>query len=167
MKSWVVRYTGAIVVGLMYKIFYIIFSPLTINSTFFLLDPFFNVIMKGNSLVFDAVTFSFIPACTAASAYLLLTVLILLTRGIDYRKGLKMFIVGSAAILIMNIVRIITLILVRLNLGKNYFDSLHLVFWYGVSTLFVVFVWITLVKLYNVKGIPVVSDMKAIWKYFQ
>ena len=162
MKSIILRYGFAILLALSYPVFYFVFSPLTIFSTFFLLDPFFQVTLVGSSILFDSVAFTFIPACTAASAYILLGVLILLTRNIGFRKGLQMFFIGSGAILVMNIVRIISLMWVRLNLGQNYFDAVHVLMWYGVSTLFVFLVWVLLNKWYQIKEVPVYSDIKTV-----
>jgi exosortase/archaeosortase family protein len=75
-----------------------------------------------------------------------------------------MFFIGSAAIFTMNLLRILTLILVYLNLGKNYFDSLHLLMWHLVSTLFVVLVWIFLTSNFRVKNIPLLSDIRWLLK---
>ena len=73
-----------------------------------------------------------------------------------------MFFIGAAAIFFMNIARIVILVFVYLNFGKNYFDLVHIVFWHVVSTIFVAAVWIALVEWYKIKQIPVYSDIKEI-----
>jgi exosortase/archaeosortase family protein len=165
MKSLLLRYGSALAIAFGYELFYVVFSPLTLLGSFLVLFPFLPVVLSSNSLIFEGITFMFIPACTAASAYLLLAVLILVTKGIKFKNGLKMFLLGSLAILCMNIVRIVTLIIVYFWLGKNVFDSLHLFYWYIISTLFVVLVWIWLTKKFKVKSIPVYSDIKKLHAY--
>ena len=64
----------------------------------------------------------------------------------------------------MNILRIDLLIFVLLEFGSDLFDKIHLVFWNFISGLYVAFVWIFLVKKFKVKSIPVVSDVKELYK---
>jgi len=155
-----IRYGLAILLGAFHQVFYWIFSPWTLHSTYWLLSIFYDVILEGSSISFDSVTFALIPACTAATAYLLLSLLVLLTRGISVMTRLKMFIYGALLILLFNTLRIFLLVWVYVSFGENYFDALHLVFWHVVSTVVVVLIWIFLTKHYKVKGIPIYSDFK-------
>ena len=155
-----IRYIFAVLIGIFNGVFYWVFSPWTLHSTYWLLSLFFDVILEGNTITFDSVTFALIPACTAATAYLLLSLLVLLTRGISVLTRIKIFVYGSLLILLFNTLRIFILIWVYVSFGKNYFDMLHIVFWNVVSTVAVVLIWVLLTKHYKVKGIPVYSDVK-------
>ena len=162
MKSVVPRYIGAVLLALSYNLLYLVLSPITVLGSFVLLDPFYNVALVGTELIFDSVTFSFIPACIAVSAYLFLGALILFTRGIGWRLALKMFAIGSGAIFLANLMRILFLVWVYVQYGRNIFESLHFSIWFLVSTVFIAGLWIGLVKYYEVKGVPVYSDLKAV-----
>ena len=157
-----IRYVLAVLVGIFYQIFYWIFSPWTLHSTYWILNLVYNVVLEGNLITFDSVTFALIPACTAATAYLLLTMLILVTRGIKLLTRIKIWIYGCLLILVFNTLRIFLLIWIYVTFGQNYFDALHLVFWHVISTVVVVLIWIGLTKKYKVKGIPIYSDFKYI-----
>ena len=158
-----IRYVLAVLVGVFYQVFYWIFSPWTLHSTYWILNLVYDVVLEGNLLTFDSVTFALIPACTAATAYLLLTMLILVTRGIKLLTRIKIWIYGCLLILVFNTLRIFLLIWVYVTFGQNYFDALHLVFWHVVSTVVVVLIWIVLTKKYKVKGVPIYSDFKYIF----
>ena len=157
-----IRYVLAVLVGIFYQIFYWIFSPWTLHSTYWILNLVYDVVLEGNLITFDSVTFALIPACTAATAYLLLTMLILVTRGIKLLTRIKIWIYGCLLILVFNTLRIFLLIWIYVTFGQNYFDALHLVFWHVISTVVVVLIWIGLTKKYKVKGIPIYSDFKYI-----
>ena len=103
-------------------------------NTILLLNEF-TIIANRQSLVF-------VTACVATAAYYLLTLLILFTKELSWKKMLKMFVVGALLILIMNIVRVIILIVVLFVEGSNWFELIHIAFWKFVSTIFVFFVLI-------------------------
>ncbi len=105
----------------------------------------------------------FVEACVASSAYYLLTLLILMTKDISFKKMLKMFIVGSLLILAMNIFRVVLIIIVLLMFGGSWFDLIHLTFWKLISTLYVFLVWVLLIRWYKVNNIPIYSDVKYLY----
>ncbi|MBL7052029.1 MAG: pacearchaeosortase [Nanoarchaeota archaeon] len=164
MKRIYLRYIIALIIAFSTGLFYMIFSPLTINTTYFILSLFYDVTIMNSSILFQDVTFAFIPACTAATAYLIITELILLTRGISIANIFRFLYISYLSIFTMNILRILILIYIYLNYGKNYFDTFHLLFWHILSTLFVALVWIFLVEHFNIKGIPIISDIKHLLK---
>ena len=120
--------------------------------------------MINNSIFISGIVINIIPACIAGIAYALLLFLIIFTKGISLKKSVRMFLFGSLLILLMNILRIDLLIFVLLEFGSDLFDKIHLVFWNFISGLYVAFVWIFLVKKFKVKSIPVVSDVKELYK---
>lgn len=142
------------------QIFYLIFTYPTIIVSFILLKLFgYNVIKEGTSLVVNNVTLNFVEACVASSAYYLLLFLILLTKDIKLKTMIDMFLLGSIIIFIVNIIRIFILIVILLAKGYDWFNLIHLTFWYGVASVLVFLVWIYLTKKYRIKSIPVYSDV--------
>lgn len=149
------------------KIFYVIFTPLTIFPSYFLLRLFnYEILMDyvNKYFIIGNYTLDFVPACIAASAYYLLFLLILATKGIGLRTRIKMLLLGSFLILVMNIIRVEILIVALVEYGKALFESIHLVFWRFVSVVYVFFVWVFLIKRYKVESIPVYSDLRMLYK---
>ncbi|MFH1332039.1 MAG: pacearchaeosortase [archaeon] len=124
----------------------------------------YKITITGNIIEIGEHTLKFISACTATSAYYLLAILVLLTKDIKFKRGLKIFIIGSLLILAMNIIRIDALLIVLMESGVNMFQTLHIIFWEIVSSLYVAAVWIFLVRKYKVKSIPAISDIKELYK---
>ena len=164
MKSILIRYSFVLIVALSSNLFTFLLLPLNLYTISFLLNFFYSPeIIEGN-IQLAGISFVFIPACAAILAYMLLLELLLLTRGITFRKGLQMFFLGATLIFALNIFRIFFLILIYLEYGKNYFDAVHLFFWQFVSVFFVIGVWIFLVEFYKIRSIPLISDIKEILK---
>jgi len=105
-----------------------------------------------------------IPACVAGMAYSLLLFLILFTRGISLNESFKMFFIGAGLILAMNILRIDLLIFILMEFGSDLFEKTHMIFWNFVSGVYVAIVWIYLVKKFKVENIPLISDIKELYK---
>lgn len=146
-----------------FNIFYIIFSWWTVQLSAVLFSLFHEpVVHLGNVFVIEGQVIELIPACIAASAYLLLALLIVLTRKISFLKGLTLFVVGSLMILVANVTRIEILVSLLVNQGVNYFEQLHLFFWKILSSVYVAGVWIFLSWWFQIKEIPVYSDIIAL-----
>ena len=124
----------------------------------------YDISINGDLIEIGEHTLRFVAACTATSAYYLLTILILLTKDIKLRRGIKMLVTGALLILLMNVVRIDILLIALMEKGINMFESLHIIFWEFVSSLYVVGVWIFLIRKFKVKTIPAVSDIKELYK---
>lgn len=118
-------------------------------------------------LIVNGTTLEFVKACVATSAYYLLALLILTTKGISLKKSIKMFIIGSLLIYLMNVLRITLLILVVINLGVDWFDTIHMTFWLIISSIYVFLVWIFLTRAYKIKTIPIYSDTVFLMKSFR
>jgi len=157
------RYGVAMTIALLaliFPIFYIIFKPLTVFPVYFLLKAFYDVSLSGlESLIVNGVGISIIDACVAGSAYVLLFLLNALTRDIGFRKRIALFVCDSLLLLVLNIVRLIALISLFVN-GSVAFDFTHKLFWYGLSTVFVVVIWFFSVWLFRVHSVPFISDIK-------
>lgn len=163
-KKLVIRLVLAVLLTLSYTLLYKILIPITLYPSFYILKLIYPAELVSNSIITNSYSLTFIPACAAASAYILLGILILLTKDIKLKTSLKMFFLGSLLILTANIIRIEALILILINGGKNYFETLHLFIWKVLSSIFVAAVWIFLIKIYKVKAIPIISDIKQIRK---
>jgi exosortase/archaeosortase family protein len=144
-------------------IFYFIFTPLTIYPIYLFLDLFLETSLIGNIIILDNFAIELIRACIAGSAFYLLLVLNLSTPRIEIKKRIKILFMAFALLLVLNILRILFLVWIFF-LGFSFFDAVHNVFWYFVSTVFVVGIWFTQVKIFKIKEIPFLSDLKFIYK---
>ncbi len=68
-----------------------------------------------------------------------------------------------SAFLLVNLLRIFILSLMFIN-GSSFFDITHRLFWYFLSTVFVIVIWFTEVKLFKIKEIPFYTDLKYLYK---
>jgi exosortase/archaeosortase family protein len=144
-------------------LFYLIFTPLTLHLSKILFSIFFEVKALNNVLLIGEYAIVLIPACIAGSAYYLLTILNLSTKGIKLEKRIQILLTSYVLLLIFNSLRIFFLGILYINESIT-FDFFHKFLWYFVSILFVVFIWFFLVKLYSIKDIPFVSDIKYLFK---
>ena len=157
------RLVSIVVFIVFYGFYDKILSPLTVYPSHFIIDLFYDANLINGSIFVENYVVKFIPACIAVLAYALLFFLIILTKDISLRKGLKVFFFGSLLILLMNIIRIDLLLFILVEFGDNMFDRIHLFFWNFVSGVYVAFVWIFLVKKFKIKKIPIVSDVKTLY----
>mgnify|MGYP001593920977 CR=1 FL=1 len=166
-KRAILRYVIALflmILGL--PIIYYLISPITFYLSYLSLFYYNPNLISETAFIIANHQLNFIPACTAASAYLLL---IFLTISVDIpiKKALKIILFGSSIILIANIIRIDILIITLLEFGSKAFDTIHLFFWQILSTIFVVFLWIYITKKFKIKDIPIYSDFKRIIKIYK
>ena len=145
-------------------LFYFVFTPLTIYPVYFFLGLLFDVSFLSNIviLVEGSLPIELIEACIAGSAYYLLLILNLSTPSLKLKTRIYAIGFSFAAFLIINILRIFVLSMIAV-LGLSFFDITHKVFWYLISTLFVVAVWFTEVKIFKIKFIPIYSDLKSLY----
>jgi len=145
-------------------IFYAIFTPLTIYATYFLFEIFFSdVSLVANTIKLGCFPIEIINSCVAGSAYYLLLLLNFSTKDIKWKKRLTILLFAFASLFLINIIRIFTLGIMAYY-GNPLFDVSHQVFWYFLSTLFVVIIWFTEVKYFRIKSIPFYSDLKFLYK---
>jgi len=154
------RYAALILLGLgnLY-IIYKILTPLTVIVLNITLSIFTSPILTDNVIQFGTTVIQIIPACVAGSAFYLLLILILSTADVKPETRAKAIITALAMFFVLNILRILILIPMA---GTSYFETAHWIFWHIISTIFVVVVWISVVKIHKIKSIPVYSDVKYI-----
>jgi len=158
--SLILRYTLIFLAGLgNLSIFYKVFYPLTFHLSAFFLSLFGDVISfyPLKLIMFNQTAIEIINACVAGSAYYLLLILILSLPNIKIFKRILVFILAFGSLLILNVLRIIFMGLIA---GTSYFESVHMLLWYFVSIIFVVGIWFLTVKVFDIKEIPVYSDLK-------
>jgi exosortase/archaeosortase family protein len=144
-------------------IFYLIFTPLTVYPVYFLLNLLFDCSVYSNIINISGITIEVIKACVAGSAYYLLLIFNLSTPKIKLRKRITMIFVSFVALLILNILRIFFLSILFVS-NSNLFDFTHKLFWYLLSILFVIGIWLIEVKVFKIKEIPFYSDILFIYK---
>lgn len=164
-KSLLISARYLILLGLIFTLplIYAVFTFLTIYPVAGLLKLFYNVLILGNTLLINSQTvIQIIPACVAGSAYLLL---LILNLSVSIRLKQRVYSILSSFLILLslNILRIFFLsILYQTN--APFFDFTHKLFWYALSTIFVVGIWFAEVKLFKIKQIPFYSDIKFLYK---
>tara|TARA_Y100000310_G_C20605886_1_gene775452 strand:+ start:656 stop:1171 length:516 start_codon:yes stop_codon:yes gene_type:complete len=142
-------------------IIYTIFTPLTINFTVLLLDLFYNIANFKELIVINATTYIYIVnACVAGSAYLLLLILNLTIR-MPSKLRIKSILYSFILLFLLNILRIAILASLYHN-EVAYVEFTHALFWYGLSTLFVIGIWFETIRKFKIKRIPFYSDYKIL-----
>ncbi len=159
MKIIIIRYVIVLLIAIFSNFFYTIFTPLTIYPTYVILSLTQSTTLTNTTIAFNGTQFTFIPACIAGTAYLILTILILTTRGIKPITRIKTLLTTYILFLLLNITRVLILIFIYTFISEQLFHTLHLIFWHILSTVFVLLIWIVTIKLYNIKNIPFYSDI--------
>lgn len=151
------RYSILILLGLgNLFIFYKTFTPITIAFVSSLISIFYKTNIIGSRIIFNSTTIELIPACIAGSAYYLLLILNLSTPNIKITKRITAIILSFVILLLFNSLRIFTLSLFS---NSYYFNQIHMFFWYFLTTVFVMLIWIITIKIFKIKSIPFYSDI--------
>jgi len=146
-------------------IFYLVLTPLTVYPVYLILNLFLDAILIKNVIIINnEIPIEIIKACVAASAYYLLLVLNLSTPKIKVNERIKMIFFAFAALLFFNVSRIVILSYIFLG-GLSFFVAAHQLFWYFLSTIFVVIIWFSEVKIFKIKEIPFYSDFRLLHKH--
>ena len=159
------RYLLIVLLGLgNLVIFYTLFTPITTRTIAIILGLFAKTTTIDNLIFFKTITIELIPACIAGSAYYLLTILSLSVPNLKVSKRFLIIAFSFASLFILNVLRILFLASINKSI---YFEAAHLIFWYGVSTIFVVGIWITIVKAFKIREVPIYSDFKYLFSLFE
>ena len=138
-------------------LFYKTLTPITTYTLKTILNIFTPTALTHNILILPTTKIELIPACIAGSAYYILLILNLATPNINLNKRIKILILTFAALFILNILRILFLIAINTT---TFFQPLHYLFWYAISTIFVIAIWIFTVQHYKIKNTPIYDDLK-------
>ncbi|MCU0642354.1 MAG: pacearchaeosortase [archaeon] len=143
-------------------LFYLIFTPLTVYSSYFILSLFYDVALENSTFILNSYAIELIPACIAGSAYYLLLILNL-TTPMKSKTRIRSISFLMVSFLVLNILRIAFFSFLFIK-GFQYFDVAHKAVWYLGSTLLVVALWFVNVSLFKIKGIPVYSDICSLFR---
>ncbi|MEK6934322.1 MAG: pacearchaeosortase [Nanoarchaeota archaeon] len=159
-----IRYLFALFFVLLgFKIINTIIGPITFYLSYLTLIYFSPELVSSTSFIINQIKLTFIPACNATGAYVLLIILTL-TTGLPLKKYFKLLLQGFFIIFIFNLIRIDLLIYLLINGYSNLFETLHLFIWKILSTIFVVILWIFLTRINKIENIPIYTDYKKILK---
>lgn len=142
-------------------VFYWIFTPLTVYPIYFLLNLIYGAILDGKVIYSGGFSIEIVEACVAGSAFYFLFILNLSTR-MPVKKRISGLVFSFCSFLFINLIRIFVFSILLIN-GFVYFDFVHMFFWYFLSTIFVLVVWFVEVKLFEIREIPVYSDMRFLY----
>lgn len=144
-------------------LFYLIFTPLTLYPLYFIFNLFIETSLENNILFINGFSIEIIKACVAGSAYYLLFVLNMSIPNIKLKKRAQMILYSFLLLLFFNILRIVILSFILFS-GSSYFEVTHRFFWYFMSTVLVILIWFTEVKIFKIKDIPIYSDLSFLFK---
>ncbi len=158
------RYTLALLLGFFIGLFYKIFTPLTLRTLYLALSTISNVSLSGYSIIVNGIVIDIIPACVSGSAYYLLFALGMLTQ-MNILKRLSLILFDFFMFFMFNILRILFLIYLLIkHVTPSLYDIIHKSLWFFLSTLLILFIWWLSIKLFDVRSIPLVSDIQYIVK---
>ena len=159
----IIRYSILLVIGILgTPFFYSIFTFLTIEPVYLLLNIFFNPSLISNIIIINNLPIEIIGACVAGSAYYLLLILNLSMPRIKLGKRIMLLLFSFSLLLILNILRIFLLSVLYVS-QFSLFDIAHKLFWYVGSIVFVVGIWFLSVWIFKIKEIPFYSDIKSLF----
>ena len=148
-------------------LFYYVFSPLTIYPSYFLFNLVFDASLYGNIVLINSCSvIEIIPSCIIGSAYYLLLILNLSVPNIRLKKRLLMILSAFLTLLVINILRIF-LLGVLYTSNSPWSDPLHQFFWYFLSIIFVIGIWLAEIKIFRIKDIPFYTDIKFLIPQFE
>ena len=162
LKSLFARYIIALVLFLLISYVYLILTPITLFSSVFLLETFYDVDVYylENLFVINDNIFELVPACVAGSAFILLISLNLLTP-MSKKNRVNSLIFLVLSLFVLNVIRISVFASLYIQ-NFTYFDFTHYAFWYFGSTALVVILWFTSVYIFKIKDIPLYTDIKLL-----
>jgi len=155
-----IRYITLLIIALNSYLIYKIFTPLTLYFSVLVLKLFYPVVFFGNQIrINQSKIIEIIPACVAGSAYLLLLILNLFVP-MKLKKRIFSIFFSFLLLFIINIIRIVGFSILLVNDFKFFFIT-HKLSWYVLSTILVVGIWFLIIKIFKIKEIPIVSDIKS------
>ena len=143
--------------------YYEIFTPLTVYPTVWIMQLWYdNAVLLGEETIFYNGNYAQIAnACIAGAAYYLLTILNF-TTPMHLKKRIKSLLFLMGSFLLLNIIRIVVFAKMYDSGLNNYFDAAHQLTWYFGSTLLIVAVWFSNILLFNIRAIPIYTDVMEI-----
>ncbi len=159
-----IRYLVLVLFGAGLGVFYFLFTPLTVWPVYGVLNLVDSGVrlFEGSVIFFSGNYIEIIGACVAGAAYYLLLILNLATP-MDYLKRAESLLFLFGSFLLLNIFRIVLFSLLFVS-GFQFFDLAHKLIWYFGSTILVVVIWFVNVWLFDIREIPVYSDVMELFR---
>lgn len=154
------RYLLLLIIGINFSLIYKIFTPITASLSSLILKLFYpDAILQETIILLKNHTITLIPACIAGAAYYLFLLLNLSTpMSLTSRIKSLFFLIFS--FLFINVLRIV-LFAVLFVQDYTYISFTHQIAWYGGSTILVILLWFVNIKMFSIKSIPFISDLKS------
>jgi exosortase/archaeosortase family protein len=159
-----IRLFAILLVTINFNLFYVVLAPITLYLSYFIINIFYDAVIIGHSIGVSGFGFNIIDACVAGAAYYLLFFLTIGLKDSSWTKRAKMFFSGALILLVVNVLRIFTLVFLNLEFGRSYFEAVHLLFWNFMSGIFIFLIWLFLIKKFKVDGIPFLLDIKYLFE---
>ena len=154
----ITRYILALLPFVFFNQIFLFLKWITFSTLSLIFGLFTNVAtnFEQGLIVINGQTISLIEPCIAVSAFILLFLLNIVTLDIKIKNRVLAFLLSFGILFLFNIIRIIFLYSI---LNFNFFNTIHLVVWYGLSTIVVVLDWFLMCRIFKIKTIPVISDI--------
>ena len=163
-KSIISRYLIILILSIFSPLLYLILSPVTIYSSYALISIFYHASLSNTVISFSGKEIELIEACISGLSYLLLLALNL-SLEMPLRKRLNSLAFTLLSFFAFNVLRILLLSAVFAS-GASFFNTLHAFFWYFGSILAVVVIWIINVRIFKIKEVPFIADIRYLTKQF-
>jgi len=160
--SLLIRYLILLALMFSLPIIYKILTPLTVYSSGYILKLFYQVSIHKDIISIPPKSIQIIPACVAGSAYLL-TLILNLSLPIKAKKRTLSILFAVTSLFLLNILRIVILSILFIE-NSQFFGFAHKLFWYALSTLFVVGIWFLTIKIFSIKQTPFYTDFRYLIK---
>lgn len=139
-------------------LFYKIFTKPTIYLSYLFLSFFKETIILENLIIFGGSLLNIANACIAGSAYYFLFILSM-SIPLNFSRRVKLILFSFFTFFIVNVLRIV---LMAFLIESLYFQQIHFFLWHFFSTIFVVLIWLSAVKILKIKEIPFYTDYLSI-----
>lgn len=165
-KEIIIRYVLAFIPFIFFNQIYWFLKYLTINTLSFLFSLFAKVTINFSEDIIsvNGQNLLLIEPCIAVSAFILLFLLNITTLDIGFKNRVLSLFLSVVILFAFNIIRIIFLFSI---LNFEFFDTIHLIVWYGLSTIIVFIDWILMIKIFHIRTIPIISDMMYLIFYIR
>jgi len=144
------------------NIFSFLLPQATIKASFYIISIFTQATLTNSTIIFQSHSIEIIPACIALSAYYLLLILNLSTP-MPIKKRAYSLILTFALLFLVNVFRIAVFSFIFVS-SQSLFTAFHFITWILLSSIIVFLVWYTGIKVFDIREIPVYSDLKFLVK---
>ncbi|MSS74700.1 pacearchaeosortase [Candidatus Pacearchaeota archaeon] len=165
--DYLLRYGLILVIGI-YALapLYWFLTPLTVFGTYLALSLVSHTtLLAETSLVFKGEYIALVPACIAGAAYYLLLICAC-TIPISWKERGKLIATSFGIFFLVNLLRILLATYLATS-NQSLFDATHALFWYAGSTLIVIACWFGTATYYDIKEIPILTDIQNLIKAMQ